>query len=93
MADDDTPRVEKWQVEAASAPITWTGDLNDDCTAAWAGLMLRAEEMERGVWWWAVYDERSGQVIGDSHGAERYSTGKTARAAAEATARNWLDRI
>lgn len=28
----------------------------------WAGLMLRAEEIERRVWWWALYDERTGQV-------------------------------
>ena len=28
----------------------WTGDLNDDCTAYWAGFILRAEEMDRRRW-------------------------------------------
>ncbi|MDR6568809.1 hypothetical protein [Chitinophaga ginsengisegetis] len=40
----------------AEEPIIWTGDLSDDCTAKWAGLMLRAEWMEKNYWWWAVYD-------------------------------------
>jgi hypothetical protein len=26
--------------------IIWNGDLDDDCTALWAGLMLRAEWMD-----------------------------------------------
>ena len=38
------------------SPIIWTSDLNDDRTARWAGLMLRTEEMDDRVWWWAVYD-------------------------------------
>jgi hypothetical protein len=35
-------------------PIVWTGNLEDDCTAHWNGLILRAEWMEKKIWWWAV---------------------------------------
>ena len=35
-------------------PIIWTGELNDDCTARWNGLILRAEWMDEDIWWWAV---------------------------------------
>jgi hypothetical protein len=45
-------------------PVRWHGDLKDDCTARWAGLMLRAEKMNDGDWWWCVYDiEFEGPVI------------------------------
>lgn len=43
--------------------IVWkpTGDdLDDDAYAVWEGLMLRAEQMDRRIWWWAIYDQ-SGQ--------------------------------
>ena len=40
----------------ANKPIVWTDDLEDDCIALWAGLMLRAEWMDEDYWWWAVYD-------------------------------------
>jgi hypothetical protein len=91
MEADETPKVEGWQVEASKTPIEWTGDLHDDCTATWAGLLLRAEEMRRADWWWAVYDERTGAVLGHSHVAGvRVTTGKKARSAAEDVARRWL---
>jgi hypothetical protein len=32
-----------------SQPIIWEWDLNDDCTARWAGLMLRAEWMDKNI--------------------------------------------
>ncbi len=35
-------------------PIIWIGDLQDDCIARWNGLILRAEWMEKKIWWWAV---------------------------------------
>jgi hypothetical protein len=35
-------------------PIVWSGNLNDDCTAIWNGLILRAEWMDEEIWWWAV---------------------------------------
>jgi len=83
--------VEDWQRSAAALPIEWKGDLGDDCTAAWAGLTLRAELMKRGSWWWAVYDDRSGETLGSSNdSADRVATGKKARLAAERVAREWL---
>ena len=93
MEGDEKPMVEAWQVEASKAPIEWTGDLNDDCTATWSGLTLRAEEMTRADWWWAVYDERTGAILGDSHAAGvSVTSGRKARSAAEDVARKWLGR-
>ena len=90
-SNDEAAKVDEWQREAAKLPIEWTGDLDDDCTARWAGLMLRAEQMQRGVWWWAVYDDRSGAILGDSNTARgRVPNGKKARIAAERVARLWL---
>ena len=34
----------------ANQPIIWRGDISDDCTAEWAGLMLRAEWMDDNYW-------------------------------------------
>jgi hypothetical protein len=82
--------VEDWQREAARMPIDWTGDLHDG-TVVWAGLMLRAEQMDRRTWWWAVYDERTGDVLGGATRPELMaSNGEKARAAAESVAREWL---
>jgi hypothetical protein len=53
-------------IEAKAAP-SWTGDLQDDCTARWAGFLLRAEEMERGNWWYSVTDLVSGATVEDSN--------------------------
>ena len=51
-----------------SKQLTWTGDLEYDCTAEWAGLMLRAECMNDDYWWWEVYDMQKGEVtIDDSN--------------------------
>ena len=83
-------RVESWQKEAAALPIAWFGDLNDDCTAEWAGLMLRAEQMDRKHWWWAVYDTATGEIITDSHASSVAHSGEKARGAAESAAREWL---
>ena len=73
-------------------PIEWTGDLNDDCTALWSGLMLRAEEMKKNQWWWAVYDQNGkGEIISSSNDHE-YSprSGLEARENAEQIARQHL---
>ncbi len=75
----------------------WTGNLRDDCTAIGHGLMLRAEMMDRGFWWWAVYaDEgRMGSEEIDSSSAclyARTTTGKQARALAEFSAERYLQR-
>jgi hypothetical protein len=79
------------QRAAASSPIVWTGNLGDDCTAHWAGLVLRAEQMDRKHWWWRVTIERTNEIIADSHvSGETVRNGKKARSAAEATARNWI---
>jgi hypothetical protein len=79
------------QANRPDAPIAWTGNLNDDCKALWAGLTLHAEQMDRNLWWWAVTVERTGETVADSHGSEEaVRSGKEARVAAEAAARNWL---
>ena len=70
-------------------PIIWRGDLADDCTAIWRGLMLRAEEMDKGSWWWAVsMDEGRGDEIRSSNFEERECrSGEEARHRAEECAR------
>ena len=71
--------------------MAWTGDLNDDCTAEWAGLTLRAEQMDRKHWWWAVYVSATSEIITDSHASSEVArNGKQARAAAEVAAKEWL---
>ena len=76
----------------AKEPIIWTGDLSDDCTAEWAGLMLRAEWMDEDYWWWAVYDMLENEVTVDS--SNEYDTrcvgGEVARAKAESVAKAYL---
>ena len=81
-----------WQTIAAkNDPIEWTGDLNDDCTARWAGLLLRAEEMERNSWWWAVTDLERNIEIGSSNESNQIpKSGKAARSLAEKTAKRYL---
>ncbi len=71
--------------------IVWTGDLDDDCTALWAGLMLRAEWMEGSNWWWAVSEISTGREIASSNEDQRKCTsGAAARAFAESAARAHL---
>ena len=41
---------EKERIVLAQKPIMWTGNLDDDCTARWAGLLLRAEWMDEDYW-------------------------------------------
>lgn len=76
-------------------PITWTGDLSDDCTATWAGLMLRAEQMDENYWWWAVYDMRKGgAIIDDSNNyTERFREGDISRQKAERVAQKYIAEI
>lgn len=72
-------------------PISWLGDLKDDCAAEWAGLTLRAEQMDRKHWWWAVYAAADREIIADSHASSFVAhNGKKARGAAEIAARKWL---
>ena len=73
--------------------IIWKGDLEDDCTAEWQGLMLRAEWMDEGYWWWAVYDMRKREITVDS--SNEYETsfigGVAARAKAESVAKAYVN--
>jgi hypothetical protein len=77
----------------AKEQIVWTGDLSDDCTSLWAGLMLRAELMDEDYWWWAVYDLQKEKVTIDS--SNEYNTsfigGDAARAKAESVAKKYLE--
>lgn len=73
--------------------IHWTGDLDDDCTAKWSGLLLRAEWMNGHRWWWAVTDAASCQEIdssnNDAYIGFEFTSGRVARAAAEKAAREY----
>ncbi|MDP2815874.1 MAG: hypothetical protein Q8O19_04270, partial [Rectinemataceae bacterium] len=63
-------------MEINEEPINWSGDLNDDCTAEWNGLLLRAEWMFGGpkdeargavaCWWWAVSSVVTGEELASS---------------------------
>jgi hypothetical protein len=77
----------------AKEPIVWTGDLSDDCTSLWAGLMLRAEWMDEDYWWWAVYDLQKEKVTIDSSNEynTRFIGGDAARAKAESVAKKHLE--
>ena len=77
----------------ATEPINWTGDLEDDCTANWAGLMLRAELMEGDRWWWTVYDMLNDEITIDSSNDHKveFNDGDTARRKAEDVARKYLN--
>ena len=79
----------------AKQSITWTGDLSDDCTAKWAGLMLRAEWMDEDYWWWAVYDMQKEEAsIDDSNNyTDRFIGGEITRQKAESVAREYLTEI
>ena len=72
--------------------IIWNGDLNDDCTAKWAGLMLRAEWMDQDYWWWCVYDmlDNENQIDSSNEYSERFIEGEKAREKAEEVAKNYL---
>jgi len=75
-------------------PIIWEGDLNDDCSAHWEGLLLRAELMDEDYWWWCVYDmENNEEQIDSSNEYEiRVLGGAMAREEAELAAVNYLKR-
>jgi hypothetical protein len=78
--------------ELAALPVTWTGDLSTDCTARWAGLLLRAEQKNRTHWSWTVYDAKTRAIIMDSRmWYGRATHGKKARQAAEQAARQYLE--
>lgn len=79
----------------AGHPIFWQGDLSDDCSAYWAGLLLRAEWMDHHYWWWAVYDMADNEKTVDSSNLhqEKCTSGKSAREIAEAIASAYIKDI
>ncbi len=74
------------------SPIAWTGDLQDDCSAKFAGLVLRAEWMDNDLWWWCIYDMNNGgiQIDSSNNYNRRPNTGEVARKAAEHSAFKYL---
>jgi hypothetical protein len=73
--------------------IIWTGDLDDDCTAQWRGLMLRAEWIDGPDWWWAVSEIATGSEIGASNDFDTPCvSGSDARSLAEIAARDHIGR-
>jgi len=83
-------------MEKVMSDIVWTGPKNNK-TARWEGLVLRAEMMDHGAWWWLVrrlVDAEIGQwlTVGDCWDHEGLvKTGKLAREAAEAAARKYVE--
>ena len=73
-------------------PIIWNGDLKDDCTAKWSGLMLRAEWMDEDYWWWCVYDmlDNQNQIDSSNEYDEQFIGGEVARNKAEEIAKDYL---
>jgi hypothetical protein len=83
-----------WRIIAArECGPKWYGDLADDCSAEWAGFLLRAEWMDGDMWWWAVYDREEPEhpeLISSNDTDARCATGDAARAAPEEAARKLL---
>ena len=75
-------------------PIVWKGDLSDDCTSEWAGLMLRAEWMDADYWWWAVYDmQNNKETVDDSNNYNQiFIGGEASRKKAENVAIEYLNK-
>lgn len=75
-----------------NAPIEWKGNLEDDCSAQWNGLLLRAEKMQHGRWWWAVsiQDRNDNEIDSANNHPYRVPTGIAARAEAERVARVYI---
>lgn len=72
-----------------NSPIEWSGNLKDDCSAHWNGLLLRAEKMQHASWWWAVSIQGKHGIEIDSANNYRHRvpTGIAARTDAERVAR------
>lgn len=75
-----------------NSTIVWKGDLKDDCTANWSGLMLRAECMDEDKWWWSVYDMDNveTQIDSSNNYDESCIGGHSARTFAEMAAKMYL---
>jgi signal peptidase I len=106
ISSSDFEKISEWEIKGkefkivnlsdrrkkTNNPIIWTGDLADDCTAEWAGLMLRAEWMDEDYWWWEVSDMDNPEIEIDS--SNNYDTsfigGDASRQKAEEVARKYL---
>ena len=106
ISSSDFEKISEWEIKGkefkivnlsdrrkkTNNPIIWTGDLADDCTAEWAGLMLRAEWMDKDYWWWEVSDMDNPEIEIDS--SNNYDTsfigGDASRQKAEEVARKYL---
>jgi hypothetical protein len=86
-------KIAYWQrIAAENNGPEWHGDLDDDCSADWAGLLLRAEWMEDDYWWWAVTDKESGVEIASSNRFPvAFTSGEQSRREAENAARLYLN--
>lgn len=76
-------------------PLIWTGDLSDDISANWAGLLLRAEWMNEDYWWWAVYDIENNEEVIDNFNNydEHFVGGEISTKKAEEVAKKYLNRL
>jgi hypothetical protein len=77
------------------SPIIWSGDLEDDCTARWNGLILRAERMDEEIWWWAVSKDneiQSDEIDSSNNYDTKCIGGKKARQLAEEVAVKFIKR-
>ena len=74
-------------------PIIWTGDIKDDCTAIWNGLILRAEWMDEEFWWWAVsiHDGRLEEIDSSNNYDTPCIGGEDARKFAEGAATKYVN--
>ena len=64
----------------------WTGDLKDDCSVVWNGLLLHAEKMDRNFWWWGVTSETNETVASSNDSEVDCKSGSEARAQAQRAA-------
>lgn len=73
-------------------PIIWKGDLNDNCSANWASLILRAECMDNDYWWWCVYDllDNENQIDSSNEYDQKFIEGNASRNKAEEIAKTYL---
>jgi hypothetical protein len=94
MSDNSSrvPDLQRMRISAETQPTPeWHGDLDDDCTALWAGFVLRAESMDEDYWWWAVYLEAQRRPIASSNDSDAQPTsGEEARALALRAAKAYL---
>lgn len=81
--------------QLAKKPIIWKGNLADDCSSNWAGLLLRAEWMDEHSWWWAVYDMQNEEVTIDysNNYSDNFFNGDIARKKAEEVAEKYIFEI